>query len=122
MGEFSSQGAVQRILERRFFGRYQALETRGSVGTSVAELYGNDPERLAALFVNLSANNITLGWTPQVSDGSGLIVAPSGGFLLLTVDDDLVLPTYSINAVAAAAGSNYFLIQIRRIGAVDTGD
>ncbi len=107
-------GAALMLARRRFGGDVVARQASALVGTSAGEALGGDPERVQVLFVNLSANDIYLGFNSQVSATNGIWLGPNGGSALLTADEDGPMPTYAWWAVATVAASTLHIVELRR--------
>jgi hypothetical protein len=82
-----------------------------SVGTTAARLWPNDPDRLAALLVNLSVNQLWGGWWPDVSSTKGIRVGPSGGSWELVWYDDFDLVMYEAFVIADVAASTLLTVE-----------
>ena len=100
---------------RRWYGRnVMSKPTATTAGTAQAVLMGNNPNRFAFTVVNLSANNIFIA--PDLagapSSTNGIQLQPNGGFANVRVDQDGELPAYGWNIIAAANGSNFFLVEV----------
>lgn len=83
-----------------------------SIGTSVARVFGNNPNRVAIVFVNLSANAIYVAPDPSPSSSRGIRVPANGGSMTAEWDEDFDLVGLEWNGVADGAGSNYFAMEL----------
>lgn len=83
-----------------------------SLGTSIARVFGNNPNRVAWLFINLSTNAIYLAPDPTPSSTRGIRIGVSGGSASFVWDEDFDVVGYEWNGVADAAGSNYFAVEL----------
>ena len=108
-------GAAAEFANRRFGGILAPLDTVVSVGTTQGQVLGNDPERVTVLLINLSSNTIFVGFNEQVGSGNGIILTPSGGNVSYNVEDDFLIPTLQVNAVADGANSALYVLSQRRI-------
>lgn len=79
-----------------------------AVGVTAVQILGNNPRRLAWVFCNLSPNNIYLAFDNGVSATRGLWLAPSGGMISATLEDDFELVCYEVWAVASGANSSIY--------------
>jgi hypothetical protein len=52
---------------------------------------------------------------------SGIVLAPSGGSFSTVLLNDLVLPSYSYDAIASAAASELFIVEVNRYARTDNG-
>ena len=108
-------GAAAEFVARKYGGDMQDAVAVESVGTTGAEVLRNDPERVFALLVNLSVNTIYVGFDAQAGSARGIVLAPSGGTYQVDVEEDLMIPTYGMFALATAASSNLYVMSVRRI-------
>jgi len=83
-----------------------------TVGTTVTQIVKNNPDRLALIITNLSANNVYIGWFRDVSANKGVFLAPNGGQVVFLADEDLELVGYEFFAVATAAASKIFVFEL----------
>lgn len=83
-----------------------------TVGLTAAPVLRQNPNRLAAVFVNLSANAMYLAPLGAPSSTRGIRIAPTGGNLGLRFDEDFDLVGYEWSAVADGAASAYFLLEL----------
>lgn len=83
-----------------------------SLGTSAARVMGNNPNRVAFIFVNLSSNIIYLAPLEVPSSSNGIRVGTNGGSLSLVWDEDFDLTGYEWRGVADAAASSYFVVEL----------
>lgn len=107
-------GAAGQLLEARFGGALAEFEDDPTVGTSVEELLGGDPERVFVLVMNLSPNVVYVGFRSDTSSAKGIRLNANGGSVSMAVDDDGVLTTRQMFAVAGAAGSQLYVLRMRR--------
>jgi hypothetical protein len=106
--------ALAQYCEKRF-GRKVKVNLNpitGSVGTSVARIMYNNPDRLAWLIVNLSTNEVYIGWNTGVSTTNGIRLDSSGGNVVALADEDLELVGYEVYAVATGASSSIFVLEV----------
>lgn len=88
-----------------------------SIGTTAVRIFGNDPNRLALIFVNLSANNIFFHLDNTVSLTKGIFCGPNGGGLSYVWDEDFELTSGEQFVIASAVASNYLAYEIVSAGA-----
>ncbi len=92
---------------------YERISAAGvTIGTTAARVVRNSPNRVAFVFINLSVNSIYIAPIITPSATRGIRVGPSGGLLRVVWDEDFSLTGYEWNAVASAAASEYFLIEL----------
>ena len=107
-------GVVAEWLEKEFGGRYQAITKELVVGVASSRVIENDPERVALVIMNLSANTVYLNIGSAASVGQGIILVPTGGGFTSVMRNDFVLQTYEYNAIASGAGSACYSVEVRR--------
>ncbi len=107
-------GAAAQFLAKRFGGALSERESNPTVGTSSVELLGGDPERLSVIVVNLSANIVYVGFRSDTSPTNGIRLNANGGSLSMVVEDDGILTTRQLFAVAGGAASQVYLLSMRR--------
>ncbi len=102
------------LLEARFGVKTEAADNRfgTTIGTSVARVLPNDPKRLGAVIVNLSAVAVFIGPFRDVSASKGIRLAPSGGSFSLIWDEDFDVTGWEWFAVADAAASAVLTIEV----------
>lgn len=107
------RGAALEYLGRLYGGLLREQQSTVTVGTSAVALVGNDAERVAVIFTNLSANDVYV--TPDTAPTStrGVRIAP-GGTLSFSVTEDGTLTIPNWFAVASAAASVVHVIEVRR--------
>lgn len=110
----TAYGAASQFLARRFGGALSEREANPTVGTSAEELLGGDPERVQVIVVNLSANIVYLGFRSDTSSSKGIRLNANGGSLSMAVDDDGILTTRQLFALASGAGSQLYVLSMRR--------
>ena len=92
---------------------YERISAAGvTVGVAASRVVRQNPNRVAFVFVNLSVNSIYISPIITPSATRGIRVGPSGGLLRVVWDEDFSLTGYEWNAIASAAGSEYFLIEL----------
>ena len=106
-------GALSRLVRERFGANVAPEVNRAlsTIGITAGRLWPQDPERLAALVVNLSVNTIFVGPFNTVSTTRGIRINPSGGQMMLLWDEDFDLTGYEWFAVADAAASALLTVE-----------
>lgn len=82
-----------------------------SLGTAVARVLGNNPNRVGFLFINLSTVNMYLAPLDVPTTTKAIIVGPGGGNLSAVWLEDFDLCGYEWNGLADAVASNYLAIE-----------
>jgi len=90
----------------------QAPLTPTTIGTTSTRLVIQNPQRVAFLVVNLSANTIYVAPTGVVSATTGIRLGPTGGQVAVLWKEDLVLPALEWSIIADGAASAYLLIEL----------
>ncbi len=83
-----------------------------SLGTTPEKVFDNNPDRVALVIVNLSSNNIYLGFTRDVSANKGIIISPNGGSFSMVYDEDFHAVGWEIWGVASGLNSPIYCIEI----------
>jgi hypothetical protein len=86
--------------------------TLTSVGVAAAQLFRQDPTRVAFLVVNLSANSIYISPEPTVSATAGILLGANGGAASAIWDEDFDLVGLEWFALAAAAASAIWTLEL----------
>lgn len=99
---------VAAAFSRRELGRQTRLrETNVDVGTSVVEILGGNPNRLAWMLTNNGAAAVK--WSSRrdgLATTAGNNLAGGDGNASMTVRDDWEATTYPVFGVSSAAGNN----------------
>jgi hypothetical protein len=83
-----------------------------AVGTTATLILRNNPERIFWLAVNLSSNKGYVGWDAQVSSSKGIPIAPSGGYVSCTLEEDGELTIHEVYAVLENASGTFYVLEI----------
>lgn len=105
---------IERLREK-YFGaptRPAVNPVTASVGTSGVLILENRPKRTMALIVNLSANTLYIGWDREVSSTRGVLVSANGGYISLIYEEDGDLVGQALYAVATAAASSIYVVEV----------
>lgn len=86
-----------------------------TVGTTPTLILHNNPDRFMWLVVNLSPNNVYLAFDPKVSSTRGILLTPSGGWVSMVIEDDGEAVVYEVWAVASAAPSAIYVVEMEAI-------
>lgn len=107
-------GAASEYAARMIRGHTVAITNTLSTAGGVEQVLKPDTERVQFLIVNLSANDVYLGFDANVSATRGILCPANGGMLALNVVDDFELTTMPIYIYSAAAGNNIYSVAVRR--------
>jgi len=83
-----------------------------SVGITVSQLLPNNPNRLAWMLVNLSANDLYIAFERDVSVNKGIYLSPTGGSVKFLWSEDFELVGYEVYAIATGATSAIYLVEV----------
>lgn len=105
---------LQTLLTRQFGvkTRTRATAPGFQVGTSIVQVLRQNPNRLAAVIINLSANAVYVSPDGITSATHGISLSPSGGALTLLWNEDFDMVGYEWNAIAAVAASDVFVLEV----------
>lgn len=101
------------LIDARFGVKTEAADNRSgtTLGTSAATILRNDPRRLAATIINLSAVAMYVAPSRDVSATNGIRLAPGGGQLTLIWDEDFDVTGYEWFGIADAAASAVYTLE-----------
>jgi len=108
---------IKEYIEREY-GIKTATERPGLVSvvhTSPVMLFKHNPNRFMLLLMNLSVNNLYVGFDARVSTTNGILIDAGGGFLILNIKDDLYLVQKEIWLVSTAVDSNIYAFEAEAV-------
>ena len=108
------KGAALRFVEQQYGGPVQETEGAVTTDTAVVSVCGNDPERVNLTFVNLGAQQIAVGLSPDVSLTKGILLNAGGGLFNANVLDDATLPSREWFAVSPGGASVLYKLLLSR--------
>lgn len=102
------------LLLERFKCKTRAVENPlvTAVGTTAILVLANNPNRLAWVIVNLSANTLYLALGNDVSATKGVLLAPNGGSASMVWDEDFQTVGWAVWGVAAGANSAIYCMEV----------
>lgn len=102
------------LLLERFKVKTRAIENPlvTSVGTTATLALANNPNRLAWILVNLSANIIYIALSNLVSPSYGIYLDPNGGVASMVWDEDFQATGWAIWAIAPAGASAVYSMEV----------
>ncbi len=106
---------LEALSRLRFGGRTFAQENIVVVGTTRVSLLRNNANRVYALILNESANDIRVSIDGAVGTATGFILAASGGMIELSWEDDAESVGYELYAISTVAGNNVRVHEVIRI-------
>ena len=106
--------SLASLLLDRFSVRTRAVENSklSSLGTTALEVLGSNPDRLAFIIINLSANVIYLALKDDVSSSKGIRLAANGGSFSAVWDEDFQMTGWAWWGVAASGSSAIYTIEV----------
>lgn len=109
----ASKTLADLLKERLGVDTYERVSAPGfQVGTSIISVARQNPNRVALLFVNLSANTVYLSPDGVPSSTHGIALGANGGFLALNYRDDMSLCGMEWAGIASGAGSDIFVLEL----------
>lgn len=112
--DFKAYGAALERLQRRYGGLMRVVAEQIQVTTTSALVADADPERVWFGFINLSADGVMLTPVIDASTVRGFRLSPLGGALLLSEEEDGIMPTLQWHAQGLAINLDCFRIFVRR--------
>lgn len=88
------------------------VENTVTVDTTPTQIALNNPRRLTCIIVNHSADTIVVGFTPSMESTDGIILAPNGGTLTLTVEEDGEVTAYALYALGLNVGGDVYVAEV----------
>jgi len=85
-----------------------------AVAITATKILAQNPERVFWMIINLSVNKGYVGWDPQVSSTRGIPIAPNGGYVSCTAEEDGELVIHEVYAVNENASGTYYIVEIVR--------
>ena len=104
-------GALATYVEKRWGVKTRTIEhpELTPVAAGVTRVLTNNPDRFEAIIVNHDTVKMRLSPGPDTSDTIGIPLDASGGFVILTADDDGESVGYEWFIWSAAGGEIYVL-------------
>jgi hypothetical protein len=109
-----AKGAALAYAERELGGPVAELESVVATGASPVSLCGNNPDGVELVLVNLGANPVFIGLTPQVSAAMGITLNASGGSVSMNVLNDATLPAREWFGISPAGASTIYVLRLVR--------
>ena len=85
------------------------------IGREATQLLIPNPNRLAWTLINLGKRAAYVSFTPDVGEGKGIYVAPTGGVLSLLWNEDFSLVCFPVYAVATEDVADIYLVEVLAI-------
>ena len=113
---------LAELLMERFKVKTRGVKNPGnvtSIGVTPQVFLPNNPNRLAFILLNLSANVIYIGLDNEVNAGvgteEGIRLDANGGSWSAIWDEDFQMTAWAWWAVATGAASRIFVLEVREI-------
>lgn len=107
-GSAPASPLTARDLVQRLFGLVappNIVMSNPTVGTTPVRVLAFDADRFELLVINTSTATCDLLPSPTVSTTNGIVLGAGGGNTIVSVREDLLMPTLEWWAVCSAAGS-----------------
>lgn len=106
-------GILADLLLERFKVKTEPVENPlvAAVGLAAIPVARNHPDRVAIIFVNLSANLIYIAPNPLVSAVTGIRLEANGGWRSFVWDEDFELVSHDWYAIATGAASAFYSLE-----------
>jgi len=105
---------VAELIEKRFgmVTKAQANPLVEEVMIAQTRVLPNNPNRLAWIILNLSANNVFIALDRKVSAAHGILLTPNGGSATMIYEEDFEATCWGVFGVAAADNSDIFALEV----------
>jgi len=105
---------VAELIEKRFgmVTRAQANPLVDEVDIALTRILPNNPNRLAWIILNLSANNVFISLDTDTSAAHGILLTPNGGSATMIYEEDFEATCWEVFGVAAANNSDVFALEV----------
>ena len=87
-------------------------ETATTAGVAATQLMRQNPNRIAFILYNLSANILFINPLTAPSSTRGIRLGPNGGFVSMFYREDFTLTAREWQIIADVAGSAFYLLEI----------
>jgi hypothetical protein len=109
-------GPVVAWLQKEFGGAFQELETFPATAVGNTSVVGNDPNSAALLFVNIGAQDVILKLRQDLPVATGIRLGANGGGTVMTIRDDMTLPTREWFAASPGGASQLYILRLSLFG------
>lgn len=109
-----SRTAGEDFSFREFGGSTRRRERRVTVGTVMAQILANNPDRVRWLIQNRSSVDGALSYSQQGTVGNSLLLTANGGYVMSAVRDDGDVTGDEVFGVSNAAGASWYVLEILR--------
>lgn len=109
-----SRSPLSVLSADRYAGKTYMQERAAAVGTSRIVLLSNNPNRLAWDIINTSLIEIRISSSPDLSTTTGFLLAPQGGEMGMTFQEDGEGVGYEVYALGLAAAGSIWIREVIR--------
>jgi len=103
---------VHDLVERELGVQVQEEEVATTVGATDAQLFTQNPKRVAFLVTNLSAGVIFIRPKATASSTTGIRLSPNGGQAYIFWREDLTLPAKEWRIIGDGAGLAFYALAL----------
>lgn len=105
--------SLDELLQAEFGFRSSPIinRTTSSIATTATKLMNNNPKRVYATIVNVSANDVYIMLDNTVSSSRGIFLSPNGGSTVLKWREDFHLLSHEWYAIAIGAAADILVIE-----------
>lgn len=103
------------ISAKKYGGPVRPVPSIVVMSTVQGRIVQNNPRRVALVFVNRSAFDITMDFVQPVVAGLGILCAANGGTVEMDVNDDGEIVAWELFGVSGGAGSNLYVLEVMRV-------
>lgn len=106
--------ALQEYIEGLVGGAFYVQVTQVTCTAAATKLMSNNFERMAAVFIDTGAVNVSVGPQNTVTPTMGIVLGSNGGSLNLIASEDLALVGYDWWGITSASSSTVTVVEIIR--------
>lgn len=100
------------VAKERFKRPTTIRERVVSVATSATEILNNNPRRVFWMVCNRHTANGAIGFSPQVSFDTGLLLAANGGVASMTAEEDGEAVGYAVYGILQFGPGNWWVLEV----------
>jgi hypothetical protein len=82
-----------------------------AVLTTPTSTLKSSPRRLLYEIFNVGNSNVSLGFDPTIAVGTGILIPPLGGSIVISAEEDMDLVIYPVYTISAAAGNTLWIVE-----------
>lgn len=111
--KYSTSAALQ-FTEQELGGPCVEYETYPTCQTSPMSLVHGSGDRVGLIIINLGLNPVNIGLFASITATNGILLAPQGGLVSMTVRDDFTLPSREWWGIATGGTSQLYILEVVR--------